>query len=171
MGQYKTCTKCKASKPANQSYFYADKGQSSGLKPECKECTLAHKKLFYAQNKDRLKQKSKNYRDADPARWKAVKKRYLANNPEAALNDRRKRVARKREVEHRPYTAQQVLERYGSNCHLCGDPIDLSAPRWTAIPGYELGLHLDHVIRLSEGGPDTIENIRPAHGICNQIKN
>jgi len=46
-------------------------------------------------------------------------------------------------------------------------PIDLNAPRRVGIEGWELGLHLDHVIPLSKGGYDTIDNIRPTHGICN----
>ena len=170
MNNSKACTKCGQNKPSNTIYFYADKGQSSGLKPECKQCTLALKKKYYSENAEKLRERSKAYRETDPERWKSVKRRFRKNHPEAIQNDRRKRTARKKEVPHSPYTSAQVIEMYGTNCHLCGEPIDMNAPRWTAMPGYEQGLHLDHVIRISEGGPDTIENIRPAHGICNQIK-
>jgi len=171
MDKYKTCTKCKVSKIANTDNFYADKGQSSGLKPECKTCTLSHKKIFYQENRELLRLRAKRYRTENPSRWKEIKKRFREKNPESSRNDKRKRIARKKAVEHKPYTTAQVLALYGTLCHLCNEPIDLNAPRWTAKTGYQLGLHLDHVIRLSEGGPDTIENIRPAHAICNQIKN
>jgi len=33
-----------------------------------------------------------------------------------------------------------------------------------------MGLHIDHVMPLSKGGPDTLENVRPAHGSCNVKK-
>ena len=169
--KYKTCTKCKAVKESSTEFFYKDSKQSSGLKPECRECTLAHKKIFYLQNATRLRARAKDYRDSNPEKWKAIKKAFRQRNPESVQIDRRRRKARKLAVSHEPYTAKQVLEAYGSDCHICGQPIDLTAPRWTAIKGYELGLHLDHVIRLADGGSDTLDNIRPAHGICNQIKN
>ena len=68
------------------------------------------------------------------------------------------------------YSDQQVLETYGTNCHICSLPIDLDAPRKTGDPGWEKGLHIDHVYPLSKGGLDTLENVRPAHGKCNVIK-
>jgi len=66
-----------------------------------------------------------------------------------------------------PYTREEVLDRYGSICHLCQEPIDLTLPKRVGYKGWEYGLHLDHVIPLSKGGDDTIENIRPSHGKCN----
>ena len=68
---------------------------------------------------------------------------------------------------HVPYTKSEVLERYGNICHICQEPIDLNAPKRVGYKGWEAGLHLDHVIPLARGGDDTIENIRPSHGICN----
>ena len=59
---------------------------------------------------------------------------------------------------------------YGSDCHICLNPIDLLAPRQPGIKGWEYGLHIDHVIPLSKGGPDTLGNVRPAHGSCNVKK-
>ena len=64
----------------------------------------------------------------------------------------------------------QVLEVYGTDCHICKNPIDLDAPRKVGIPGWERALHIDHVHPLSKGGLDTIENVRPSHGKCNVIK-
>ena len=69
------------------------------------------------------------------------------------------------------YSANTILELYGSSCHLCGGDIDLNAARQAGKPGWEKGLHVDHVIPLSKGGDDTVENIRPSHGICNVKKN
>lgn len=61
--------------------------------------------------------------------------------------------------------ADEVVRTYGSNCHICEQPIDPSLPRTS-----KLGLTVDHVIPLSKGGPDTIDNLRPAHWSCNNRK-
>jgi 5-methylcytosine-specific restriction endonuclease McrA len=61
--------------------------------------------------------------------------------------------------------ADEVVRTYGSNCHICNLPIDLSLPRTS-----KLGLTVDHVIPISKDGPDTIENMRPAHWSCNRKK-
>jgi len=49
-------------------------------------------------------------------------------------------------------------------------PIDLSAPRQCGKPGWDNGLHIDHLYPLSKGGSDNLDNVRPAHGRCNVIK-
>jgi 5-methylcytosine-specific restriction endonuclease McrA len=65
------------------------------------------------------------------------------------------------------YSANTVLFTYGTDCHLCNGPIDISAPRTPGKPGWEKSLHIDHVIPLSKGGNDTLDNVRPSHGKCN----
>jgi hypothetical protein len=65
------------------------------------------------------------------------------------------------------YTQAQVISTYGVNCHICGLEIDFSVPRQVGKTGWEKGLHIDHLIPISKGGPDTLENVRPAHGRCN----
>jgi 5-methylcytosine-specific restriction endonuclease McrA len=70
----------------------------------------------------------------------------------------------------KPYTHKQVLDIFGANCHICKEPIDLQATRMTGRPGWERGLHIDHVIPLSKGGDDTLENVKPSHGRCNVEK-
>jgi 5-methylcytosine-specific restriction endonuclease McrA len=68
------------------------------------------------------------------------------------------------------YNTQDVLDRWGYDCHICKAPINFSAPRQCGEPGWEEGLHLDHVIPLAKGGPDTVENVKPAHAKCNTDK-
>jgi 5-methylcytosine-specific restriction endonuclease McrA len=65
------------------------------------------------------------------------------------------------------FSANMVIETYGTDCHLCGGAIDLDAPRTAGQPGWENALQIDHVIPLSKGGDDTLENVRPSHGKCN----
>ena len=68
------------------------------------------------------------------------------------------------------YLDSDILSKYGSDCYLCGLAIDLLAPRSIGSDGWQNSLHLEHVIPLSKGGNDTIENIRPSHGLCNLRK-
>lgn len=132
-----------------------------------KERERERKKKYYAKNKKQLLEYQKKYRKKNLAKFRAKQKKYWAKNPEKAEAFNRLRRARKNGVESSPYTKEQVLEKYGTDCHICGEPIDLKAPRALRYKGWEHGLHLDHVIPISKGGPDTIDNVRPAHGICN----
>lgn len=68
------------------------------------------------------------------------------------------------------YSDEQVIELYGTKCHICNEEIDFTVPRQCGKPGWEKGYHVDHVYPLSKGGDDTLENVRPSHGQCNIIK-
>ena len=56
----------------------------------------------------------------------------------------------------------EVAERDLGVCHICGDGVDLSL-----APSSRMGPTLDHVIPISKGGLDSLENVRLAHWICN----
>ena len=130
------------------------------------------------QSRDRYKAKSeeiksyvKKYVARYPEKTKAWRRAFYLRNPEKALRDTHKRRAQKLKNDFSPYTTQQILDLYGSDCHVCKEPIDLSAPRSAGKgEGWQRGLQIDHVIPLSKGGSDTLENTRPAHGLCNLRK-
>ena len=114
-------------------------------------------------------ERSKLWRERHPGADAEKTKRYR-NTDKGQLNESKKSNKR-RMMDYNalqlPYTKSEVLERYGNICHICQEPIDLNAPKRVGYKGWEAGLHLDHVIPLARGGNDTIENIRPSHGICN----
>ena len=121
-----------------------------------KEKTLEYAKDYYQNNKEKVLEYQKEYN-----------KEYKQNNPHKAREYERKRRALNQRNIHKPYTEDQVLKLYGSVCHICKEEIDLLAKRSPGVSGWEKGLHIDHVIPLSKGGPDTIENVKPSHGLCN----
>ncbi|MEV0267709.1 HNH endonuclease signature motif containing protein [Hamadaea sp. NPDC050747] len=57
------------------------------------------------------------------------------------------------------------LARGKPPCGICGGAIDYSLPYMD--PGEYV---VDHIIPLSRGGEDTIENKQPAHRRCNRTK-
>lgn len=89
-------------------------------------------------------------------------------NLEKKRSSWRRRQAKRLQNDFEKYTEKQVLEKYGNLCHICNKEIDLTAPRRSGMgENWEAGLHIDHLIPVSEGGPDTLNNVRPAHGLCN----
>jgi hypothetical protein len=49
-----------------------------------------------------------------------------------------------------------LWERDGGLCGICGQPVDRQA------------MEIDHITPRWRGGPDRIENLRPAHRVCNR---
>ena len=59
-------------------------------------------------------------------------------------------------------SADVLIERDGNVCHICLSDIDLSLAR-----NSRFGATIDHVIPVSKGGADTLDNMKLAHWICN----
>jgi 5-methylcytosine-specific restriction endonuclease McrA len=176
-----TCTKCKETKPATTEFFYRNSAYKSGFKSWCKDCVNkqyqanheknAQRKLKYRRdNPEKVSQIDRKYRENNREKVIQAKKKWAQNNPERLKEAARKRETLKRLNGQSPYSEAEVLSLHGPNCHICNQPIDLDAPRQCGLPGWELGLQMDHVISISKGGPDTLENVKPAHGLCNSRK-
>lgn len=138
----KTCSICKKDFPANSKYFH-----TNGLyfRTMCRIC-----------RNDSKREDQKTYKQ---------------NNKDKQNGYERKRRALKKNNAHEFYTENDVLVEYGNYCYLCNNQIDLDASRKVGKPGWEKGLHIDHVIAIANGGPDTLANVRPSHGLCNLSKN
>ena len=144
-------------------------------------------KQYYAENKESiLQQKSDYYRE----NWSDIRAQrssqgYERRQREAELRppgslvgteaDRayyrasaRKRRAKAFGAVVASYNEDQIVSLYGTLCHLCLQEIDFSAPRRAGFaPGWELGFQVDHYVAIANGGADTLENVRPAHAVCN----
>lgn len=135
-----------------------------------KEEKIEAEREWKKNNRDKVNVHQKKWRSKNKEKLKEYKLKYKKKYPHKLSEYRRNRRAKQLNTVSEPYTTEQVLEMYGNNCHICNEPIDLEAPRWTYQDGWEMGLHIDHLIPLSKGGSDTIDNVRPAHGVCNLRK-
>lgn len=173
-------------KPCHQFKMYGPPKGRYRVDPEVKkQRRREYQKKWQAANPDKMKKyqsnyywnhreselaKNKIYREQNSDKERNRKKRYAEKNPDyrRQMNDNRRSKLAK--VPSEKFTAQDVLNVYGSDCHICGQPIDLQAPRQAGKPGWQLGLHLDHVISLADGGGNILANVKPAHAICNLRK-
>lgn len=196
MENSRRCNTCQQVKPFSD--FNKDKSRKHGISYRCKQChakvnekyydkskMAAYANDYYWRNRDEINRKARLKRATHPEQSRQYRRSYyqrnktrinlLSNawrkaNKEVGYRSKSRRRARLKKAQQSFYTTQQVLLTYGTDCYLCGKPIDLQAPRWTAIKGWETGLHIDHVIPIRDGGSDTLENVRPTHGQCNLKK-
>lgn len=167
------CKSCKHQKAINRKIanpeYYKQKGKE--LRHRTHESRLEWQRQWRKNNPDKYREQSRNAYWKDPEKFRKRSRDFAKDNPDKVNAIIRRRKARLKNAQTVKYTEKQVLDLYGFDCHLCQLPIDMNAPRWTALPNWEYGLHIDHVIPISRGGADSIENVRPAHGFCNLSKN
>ena len=122
------------------------------------------------ENPEKAAEAKVRYRENNRERLRANARDYQKSNPDVQERSRRKRRAVKMSAFVESFTADDVVKVYGTDCHICLEPIDMKAPRRVGPPGWERGLHVDHVISLAKGGAHSMDNSRPSHGLCNLQK-
>lgn len=184
----KRCTRCNLVKEAAD--FHRQSTTSTGLDNYCRECRKAYGAQHYRANKERHYETVKLWSKRNPEKdaiirrkarssdkYKANTKVYREKNREALretvhkwyLNNRehctlKKHRRRAKELAGGSFSAKQwreLLASTGNRCLACG----------TAAAETKLGkLTMDHVIPLSKGGSNTIDNIQPLCLPCNISK-
>ena len=138
--------------------------------PASRELKKLRQFRYYQSHKEREAARVKKWAEDNKEKLKLQRKNRYQNNKEKALSHVHRRRARKLGNGVEPYTRTDMLQMYGHACYLCGKEINLSISGKIGSPNWENGLHIEHVIPLSAGGPDTLENVRPSHGKCNLNK-
>jgi 5-methylcytosine-specific restriction endonuclease McrA len=165
----KRCCSCELEKSLEQ--FNKDKNKKDGRSYRCKDCNAKSAKLWREKNPEKFKESLRSgYLKNREKRLDAARS-WRNENKETKREYNRKRKSLLRNGSAESFTDAQVISEYGNLCHICSTEIDMNAPRWTAQEGWEFGLHIDHVVPVSKGGPHSIDNVRPSHAICNLRKN
>jgi hypothetical protein len=136
-----------------------------------KEKLVRNDKKYRERHPEKVRARIQEWQDNNPEKVKDKAKRYRDSHPNKSRDDARRRKALLLGVVSEKFTEQDIFDRWGTDCHICNEPVDLDAPRQVGAAGWEQGLHLEHVVPLKDGGPDTVENVKPSHGLCNLKKN
>ena len=122
-------------------------------------------KQWRAENPDKVKKQAAKWVSENRARWCKKKVIWNNENPVKVKDYHHQRRARIRGTTFEKINADQVYERDGWICKICGEIVnqDLEYPD-------PLSKTLDHIIPLSKGGSHTVENVQLAHLNCNLKK-
>lgn len=75
-----------------------------------------------------------------------------------------RRRAKGKAVISAPVSLVDVIKAHGKRCHLCGKAVDVSTANQPK------SATMDHVVPLALGGWHDLNNLRPAHHLCNSLK-
>lgn len=116
-----------------------------------------YSKADYQRHREKRLAYQARWREANRERLNELVRNWAKANPDRRTAHQARRRARKFAAESDNHTRADVLEWWGHDCWLCGIPL----PK---------GWHEDHVIPLSKGGSDLLENCRPSCPPCNLSK-
>jgi 5-methylcytosine-specific restriction endonuclease McrA len=169
------CTRCDRDLPVSD--FPPAPRMRSGLSSWCKPCIVDRTRQWRAEHREVLVAKR---RAAYPPRtWPQPREcikcgvAFEAHRPGHLYCGRR--CKRRGKVAYDPIRNRaklairrlrpKVLECHGMTCYLCTRPIRDDV-------GYlhPLALTIDHVVPVSGGGQDSLDNLRPTHRQCNLEK-
>ncbi|MFV9507809.1 MAG: HNH endonuclease [Oscillochloridaceae bacterium umkhey_bin13] len=183
----KICTKCKLWRPV--AGFRLRAQMRDGYDSICRECLNAGSRRWRDQNKERVAQLNREYYEANREERKAYHRRYhhehkeyfrrkiiefrqknasyhrdyvrnwSRRNPDKIMvQGNARRAAKQRGGKFTAVEWADLKQCYDYHCLRCGrrEP--------------EIKLSVDHVIPLSQGGANTIDNIQPLCRACNSAK-
>lgn len=124
------------------------------------EAVRESERRSYEKNAEKRKAYQKKYKAENPEACLERKRLWRRNNPEKVRAQYRRRRAQKYSAEREPYSEadlNQLWYEQGGCCAYC------------AVPLFAY-YHVDHVIPLSRGGADRLENLALACPSCNVRK-
>jgi hypothetical protein len=113
----KRCRGCSEVKPLDD--FYANPQGRGGLRPECKECTKARRKAWYAENREREIERVRQWALANPEK--------IADKIARATGSEKKKASDRRSYLKRTYGLtvedyERMLAEQDGVCAICKQP-------------------------------------------------
>lgn len=170
----KRCCRCKEEKPISD--FSKNRSSKDGLQPTCRSCCKENMASWYTRNKDKVKKNVKEWRARFPDKIRKIRREYVKNNP-----DKIKELNRKWYKDH-PEKTRAKNRKYKSRKRGNGGVITVLQEKelykfynFTCLccerREPEVKMTLDHVLPISKGGKNVIENAQPLCKSCNSRKN
>jgi 5-methylcytosine-specific restriction endonuclease McrA len=169
----RTCTGCGHRLPI--AFFHVKNVRTGERRYQCKECRNAANQAYKEAHRDDIRAKSRASYAADPSAAKERIRRTVGANPEKyrAIHSQWK-AANKDAVNASTHRRRARIKGNGGS---------YTAAEWRALKAAHdfrclmckrqepaIRLTVDHVIPISEGGPNTIDNIQPLCKSCNSKK-
>ena len=151
----RVCIRCGDRKPLSE--FYNHPGMALGVLGKCKECCKDYqrqRRIMYPDDAKRIDRKKYMKRRSAHMRKSAEYQKWYYSIPENL--DRRRQYSHTRRARmhgniHVPYRRADVFALY-PRCLACGSDEHLA---------------IDHVVPVSKGGPDRVENLQTLCRRCN----
>lgn len=128
--------------PRTREYFYFSSGRAAS---RCIECQKVYRREHHKKNREYDNARSREYAKKNGDRYALYRQNYYIRKAKAVGNG---------------HTIDQLSEKYIEQdgcCYWCGVKVGLK-------------FEIDHIIPISRGGIDAIENIAIACGECNRSK-
>ena len=154
------CKLCDKERSRSRYWANVEKSRAEGAKKrkDHKSYYRQYNHDYYAKNRDKLKQRSRDYARNNVETVKATKKaHYQANRGKWTGYGARRRMREKEAfVEH--VDRDVIFLRDKGICHICKKSVDPN--NW----------HLEHIISLFNGGKHSYRNTAVSHPKCNLRK-
>jgi hypothetical protein len=149
MSDTKKCTTCGVEKPATPEFYHRDKSRKDGLYPQCKDCT----KLYYENNKEKIKEREKLYRENNKEKKKEYDKLYRENNKEK-ISEQNK-IGRENRKQNNSYGIYKITHKETGKIYI-GETINLNERLSKHNSALKHQSHGNHLLQeaFDNGGQD-----------------